>query len=60
MDKAAVYELEKKGSGPLFGEYYYDWLDRSIMEQEPGAFDDGDEEAEFDLEKLQELHMFNR
>ncbi len=60
MDKAAVFELEKKGRRPLFGGYYYDWPDRSIMEQEPGAFDNDDEETEFDLEMRQELHMFNR
>lgn len=60
MDKAAVYELDKRGRSPLFGGYYYDWPDRSIMEQVSGGYDYDDEEVESDLEELQELHMFNR
>lgn len=60
MDKAAVFELEKKGRGPLFGKYYYDWPERSMMEQVSGGYDYDDEEIDYDLEELQELHMFNR
>ncbi len=60
MDKAAVYELEMKSRRPLLGEYYYDWPERSMMEQVSGGYDYDDEEVDFDLEELQELHMFNR
>lgn len=63
MDKAAVYELEKKSKCSLFGRYYYDWPSGSASEDNghTNCFgNDEKDEMEFELEKMQELHMFNR
>lgn len=61
MDRVAVYELEKKRKGPLYGGYYYDWGEKNKESDYDTCFGD-DEYTEVDekLEKLQELHMFNR
>lgn len=55
MDKAALYELEKKNKkSPKFGRYYYDWPSKS------NEVDVSDDSCDFELERLQEIHVFNR
>lgn len=55
MDKAAVYELERKQKENRSGSglYYYRPFDKEDENED-------DTRDQFELERLQELHMFNR